>query len=296
MKALPLLICITSTTFCTFETLGAGAPHLNGDSFCVTVAHKKDRVTITNECGKPVEMQYCFDPDPRFDSGDINKTCATEGVRTTGRLESGVTLEVMQRVTRPFARSGGIESGLWMNLCDATKKNLKCEITSENPVFPFNPFSVGENYKYVLLSVAKSKKLEQNDAGVVRQGSETLNGPDSSMCQGDTNDLAGYWPIGRFVAAEEAGMSGTKIYIEESAELISYYQKEADEFESIMNDMAAARRNRKIAEFLECHQANNWPAIHWLQNAWNACKKNSPNIDPDKCIENLARKYHRLGL
>lgn len=119
---------------------------------------------------------------------------------------------------------------------------------------------------------------------------------DASMCQGDTDGLASYFPVGRFTAVESEGISGVQTLIDSSTSTIPYLQKEADECETILNNTECARRNRKSAEFLECHQANNWPTIIWISHAYNYCKKNEPKRDPDYCIEELARKTNRLGL
>ncbi|MFV0931029.1 hypothetical protein [Pseudomonas jessenii] len=122
--------------------------------------HPPEYVMVKNTCGVPIEIQYCYFDGPSFTAGDLNKTCMSEGVRTTGIMEPGASLKVMQNVVIPYSDSG--QSGFWTNTCGMKNRKATCRV----PAYHVVVNQQGEaTKKYRILTAEQSRKLEFGSAG-----------------------------------------------------------------------------------------------------------------------------------
>lgn len=78
---------------------------------------------MTNACEKPIIARYCY-ADGAWTSGDLNKTCNNEGVRSTGLMRPGGSVAVMEGVVVP--RNSTRSSFLIFSACLDANESTRC--------------------------------------------------------------------------------------------------------------------------------------------------------------------------
>ncbi len=125
---------------------------------CAAVQYFTDHVVIANNCGVPIEVQYCYIDQPDFEGGDRKSTCENEGARTTGVIEKGKSVKAMMNVRRVYTGKRDLETLLWTNICSMANRKATCGM----PYYPYTE----KNRLGKLFTKAETEKLEKKPAPV----------------------------------------------------------------------------------------------------------------------------------
>lgn len=124
----------------------------DGDDSCAVVSYMPNHVLITNDCGVPIEVQYCYPEQPELELGDIKITCEKEGARTTGIIEKGQSVKAMINVKRAHTSKNYFERALWSSICSMANRKATCGM----PSYEYSP---NERPK-TLFTKTQTEKLE----------------------------------------------------------------------------------------------------------------------------------------